>query len=493
MIENSSVAKLPSVKISGGIVVTGQIAKAFIQLSSVIFLSRLLTPEEVGIVAMATVFLFVGEFVRDFGISQAALQTENLTNGQASNLFWGNAVIGFFLTIGLYFSAPLIANMYGEPILSKIVPWIGLSFTINALESQFQVRLARQRRFKELTISDISSQIIGVTAAVMTALYGYGCWALVIQILCINGSRLLQRIFWAKWTPKLPSREPGMKAIYRFGFYTGLAQLVQLAASNLDTYTIGTRLGAGPLGVYNRGFQLFSAPALQFLVPLTNVALPVLSEERRENGNFYPLLFKAQVVLTAGLTYILMLLASMAEPLVRVLLGPSWHESASITSILSIGGAAQSLSFITYWAFLSSGKSKQLLVNSLITKSLLAICIVIGLIGGIRGVASGFSAGLVLTWVISLKSLQRCDKMPIAKFLYAGSHTLLSGLIAGVLGWLIVSNDTLGNSPALVSAIGSVVATSVYIALLSLSPSVRQILIDITRTVVMRARMKISS
>jgi PST family polysaccharide transporter len=279
-----------------------------------------------------------------------------------------------------------------------------------------------------------------------------------------------------------------MSALYLFGIHTGLAQVVQYFASNVDTYIIGIRWGATPLGIYNRAFQMFSVPATQLLAPLTNVALPLLSRERHDGGDFYPKLWKAQVTISTALTFVFMLAASLAEPLVRIALGPAWHESAPILAILSIGGAAQVLSYMAFWAFLASGNARQLFFHSLVTKPLLAACIVVGSFGGLQGVAWGFSSGLVLSWFVSLAWLKHCDAMPASKFMRSGIHVLLSGLVAGGLGWVLVTHLSAQVPMIVLVVVGSAFSISVYVLLLMLVAPTRRFLVDISSPEVERVK-----
>jgi PST family polysaccharide transporter len=264
--------------------------------------------------------------------------------------------------------------------------------------------------------------------------------------------------------------------------------MVTYAGSNVDSYTIGMRWGASALGVYNRAFQMFQVPANQLLGPLTNVALPLLSRRRHEGGDFYPLLWKAQVAISAALTYVFVLAAALAPPLVRIVLGSRWNESAPLLTILSIGGAAQVLSSMAFWAFLASGRTRQLLFHSLVTKPLLAACILLGSIGGLQGVAWGFSTGLVVSWFISLAWLKRCDGMPASRFLRSGVHVLLCGLVAGGLGWVAVTQMNSHVPTAVLLAGGFVMTTAIYVPLLLLSTPTRRLLIDISRPTFARLR-----
>lgn len=475
-------AKRPSSPISAGAVtIAGQLVKALVQFTGLIAFSRILTPHEIGLIAILTIFTILGETVRDFGLLQAAIQTQKLSHRQSSNLFWSNTLLGFAMTVGLCLAAPAIANLFREPALREIAPWVALTFIISGLQTQFQVQLARDLRFAALAVTDTTAQVIGLAAGLTAALAGAGYWSLVIQMLCIFGSLLLQRALITGWRPGLPRREPGMMALYKFGLHIGLAQLLNYGAYNTDSYIIGIRWGASSLGVYNRAFQMFMAPSSQFLSPLTNVALPLLSRRRHEYGDFYPLLWKAQVLLSVGLTFFFTLAASLSQPIVEIALGPAWSESAPLLSILSIGGAAQVLSFTAFWAFLASGNAKQLFRSGLITRPLLALSVAVGSGFGLNGVAWGLTAGLVASWFLSLAWLKRCDEMPVRRFLNSGIHVLLCGFVSGAVSWVAIHHLTGQLSSIVLLITGFSIVTGIYVPLIMSSSSIRRFLVDIFR------------
>src|ERR1700712_5699788 len=79
--------------------VVSQGAGLLIQLSSVVVLSRLLTPRDYGLVAIVLVVVAFGETFRDLGLSSASVQAKILTTSQRDNLFWVNTAIGALLTV----------------------------------------------------------------------------------------------------------------------------------------------------------------------------------------------------------------------------------------------------------------------------------------------------------------------------------------------------------------------------------------------------------
>jgi PST family polysaccharide transporter len=490
MTEPSDEPRQVSAKRAGLVTVVGQLLKMAVQIIGMIAFSHLLSPRDIGLIGMLIIFIALGDLIRDLGLSQAAIQAANLTPRQASNLFWTNTAIGVVLTLGMALAAPLIADLYAEPALRSLAPWAALSIIINAIHAQFQVHLVRNLRFVALAITDTASQIIGLACGLTAALLGAGYWSLLIQLLVIYGSLLALRIFLSRWRPGLPRKEPGMRPLYRYGLHAGLAQLLAYASTNVDSYTIGVRWGASALGIYNRAFQMTSAPTSQIVGPLTNVALPLLSRRRHEGGDFYPLLWKAQLAISGTLIFLFMLIGSLAEPLVHILLGPAWGGVAPILTILSIGAAIQTLNFIIYWAFLAAGKSKELLYHGLTTKPLQIGCIVAGSLFGVQGVAWGFSGGLVIAWTVGLVWLRYCDAMPALKFLRSGSYLLLCGAIAGCAGWVVSNRVFDSENWALALAGGVMITTPIYIGLLVCNEPVRKFLIEVTASARFRSLLR---
>ena len=63
-------------------------------------------------------------------------------------------------------------------------------------------------------------------------------------------------------------------------------QLISYGTKNVDNIAIGVVWGAGPLGYYDRAYQLLMAPLNQINAPMTRVALPVLSRIHDEKERF---------------------------------------------------------------------------------------------------------------------------------------------------------------------------------------------------------------
>src|SRR3954447_15882660 len=104
--------------IRGGVArILAQVANFAFRIGSLMIMARLLGPDEFGLVGMVTAFTGVLGLFRDFGLSAAAIQQSEVTQDQASALFWINLFVGALLAVIAFAAAPAVAAFYREPRL----------------------------------------------------------------------------------------------------------------------------------------------------------------------------------------------------------------------------------------------------------------------------------------------------------------------------------------------------------------------------------------
>lgn len=461
----------------GGVIIVGQFVKLAIQFAGLLVLSRLLAPEDFGLVAMVAVFLALGSLLRDFGMPAAALQAKQLSDQQAANFFWASTALGAGAAILLVAASPLLATIYGEPRLTVVAPIMATTLLLSGVESQIQVQLARALRFAALAVTDIIAQGGGLAIAIGGALAGWGYWAVVFQPIIAAVLLLFLRASVAGWIPRLPRRGHGSKALFRIGGNIGLAQVLAFAANNVDTVAIGIVLGPAQLGIYNRGFQLYTIPKTGMLDPLTQVVVPTLNQAIASGErSVSDLLLRIQFALSAVLTLVFLIIATTADWLVPLLLGDQWHQAVLPLQFLALGGFFASFGTVSYWVFLIEGKSRHLLYLHLLTKPMTMVLVLAGLPFGIVGVALGYAIAQALAWPINLAWLSRVAGQDSWAFLRTGLRTVLAAGLAfvaarGVLTLAYLPGDIL---PTL---LGAVVALVVYVgALMAMPGGVREVL-----------------
>ncbi len=467
---------------SGALVTMGgQLLKIAVQFGGIVLLARLLTPRDYGLMAMVVAIVGVGEVLRDFGLSSAAIQAKSLSKVQRDNLFWINSGIGLVLASAVFLSADAIAGFYREPLLRQVAQAISVTLLLNGLTTQFRAHLSRNLRFGPLAFADVGAQLLGLAAAVAAALSGWGYWALVVQALVQASIVLLLMALAARWLPGLPRRDAEMRELLRFGGNLMASQLLTYLSTNIGQILIGSRLGPTPLGHYNRAFALLMMPLNQLNAPATTVALPVLSRLQHDPVRYSAFLLRGQSALMHFIIAIFAIACAQAAPLILLVLGERWAMTVPIFRILVIGGVFQAAGYAAYWVFLSKGMTGAQLRNSIMSRTLIIASIAFGAQWGVLGVATGYAAGLALSWPLVLWWLGRHCDAPVGSMLRNGLRAMAGYGLCGVASYT-TSAQIAAASLALQLGVGLAAAGATFLLLCLLWPAFRRDVLGILHT-----------
>lgn len=91
-----------------------------------IIIARLVAPSEYGLIAMLGIFLAIAQIFIDSGFSNALIQKNDRTDIDFNTVFYFSSVISIIVYGLLYLLAPFIALFYHEPLLVKLLRFIGL-------------------------------------------------------------------------------------------------------------------------------------------------------------------------------------------------------------------------------------------------------------------------------------------------------------------------------------------------------------------------------
>lgn len=386
---------------------SGQISRFAIQISGIVIMARLLDPTDYGLTAVVVALVALGEVVRDFGLSSAAIQAETLSDSEKSNLFWLNSLIGLILTAGLFASAELLAVIYHDSRIVDITRVMSFIFLINGLSTQFKAGISRDLKFKALAISETLAAFISTGLGIFLAVAGYGYWAIVYQQFALALLMLAFYIYAHRWFPSLPDFKTNMGKFTHFGMHLMASQILGQLSRSIDTLVIGSRFNAELLGIYNRAQQIVFMAVNQINVPATTLAVPLLSKLKNDEGEYYRFLNFGQSVMLHAVCLFFALLAINAEIVINLVLGAKWTSAVSIVQILSIGAMFQAANYSSYWIFVSKGMTKEQLKFTLVSRPFVILMIIAGSLWTIETVAIGYVAGLLFLWLYCLYFLKK--------------------------------------------------------------------------------------
>ena len=182
-------------------------------------LSRLLSPEDFGIVAIATVIINFFSIFTDIGISPAIIQNKNLTKKDISALFSFTIWSGIVISLIFFLLSWVISEWYASSILKPLCQLLAINLFFSSANIIPNALFYKNKQFKYIAWRSFIIQISGGVLAVGFALLGGGLYSLIISP--IISSILLFLISFHKYPIKihLTLGIDTLKKIFNFSVY----------------------------------------------------------------------------------------------------------------------------------------------------------------------------------------------------------------------------------------------------------------------------------
>ncbi|MDE5883232.1 MAG: lipopolysaccharide biosynthesis protein [Muribaculaceae bacterium] len=305
-----------------------------IQFVVMIIMARILTPEDYGLVGMLAIFIAISQSLIDSGFSQALIRKQDRSEIDNSTVFYFNIGVGLILYFILFFSAPLIANFYNEPLLIPITRAIGLSLIFNSLVIVQRALLTIRLDFKTQAKASFVGAVVSGVVGIWMAHTGYGVWAIVWQQL--TNLAIITLLLWilSHWKPVWAYSWTSFKELFSFGSKMLASGLLDTLYRNIYLIVIGKVFKASDLGYYTRAHQFTDFASSNITGIFQRVTYPVLCTIQNDDirlADVYRRLLKTSAFIIFPL---MMGLAAVAKPMIISFLTEKWLFSAVLIQIL---------------------------------------------------------------------------------------------------------------------------------------------------------------
>ena len=299
-----------------------------------IILARILAPSDFGIVAMIGIFFAVAQSFVDSGFSNALVRKTDRREEDLSTCFYFNIGVGIVAYIVLFLIAPFIADFYNQPILSPIIRITGFGVVLNSLCVVQQALFTIKIDFKSQAKVTLSATIISGIVGVVLAYQGYGVWALVWQGVVMSLVRMGLLWLMSKWRPKAGFSKDSFHYLFGYGSKLLASGLLDTIYNNIYPIVIGKFYSPAQLGNYSRALSFAQLPSSNITSILQRVTFPVLSSIQDDLPRLQ-INYRRLLKLSAFIVFPLMMgLAAVAFPLIRVVLTPKWEGCSLYLQII---------------------------------------------------------------------------------------------------------------------------------------------------------------
>ncbi len=354
-----------------------------------IFLARMLSPGEFGLIGMITIFVSIAQVFVDSGLSQALIGKKECTKVDYSTIFWANIGIGIFAYGVIWLCAPMIADFYQKPELIQLTHLSALAILIGSATLIQQTILTKEVDFKTITkISTISTFISGVISLIL-AYYGYGVWSLVWRSLINQFLRTILMWRHNKWLPQWVFSKRVFTELFSFGSNILFISVIAVLYKSVYNFIIGKNYSNTVLGYYTNADQYSAIPSSTLTNITSRVSYPVLVEMQDDDHRLRTSISKL-IKTVMYVSFIVMFgLAAIATPLFLVLFGEKWLPSVPIFQALCLAYAISPMHVINHNILKVKGRSDLFLKTELIKYILFTPLLILGIIYGLQVLVAG--------------------------------------------------------------------------------------------------------
>ena len=354
-----------------------------------IILARLLSPTDYGLVGMLGVFIAVSQIFIDGGLASALIREKDASEKDYSTVFFINLALSAFFYLILFFTAPLIADFYNQPLLRPLLRSISLTLIISALSSVHGTHLAKQVDFKSKTIISILTAITSGIAGIVFAAKGRGVWALVAQSLTGAIVATLVTIILSHWHPTTGFSKASFKRLFSFSSKILAASLIHTLYDNAYPLVIGKKYSAKDVGIFTRSGQFPGVANLTLVSTFNRVAYPVLSQIQDDDHHLLKA-YEKYIEAFCFITFpILMGLCGCAKPLILLLLTDKWIECIPLMQIYCFSFLPNGLILINLNLLYVKGRSDLALRMEIIKKIIMFSVLMITMFFGLKAICYG--------------------------------------------------------------------------------------------------------
>ena len=330
-----------------------------------IFLARLLTPNDYGMVGMLTIFSMIAGSIQESGFISALINKKDIKHEDYNAVFWFSILTSLCLYTILFFCAPLIARFFHQPELTTLARYSFIGFVVSSTGIAHSAYLyknlvVKQRAFLNMIALTLSG-IVGVTLAYN----GYSYWGIATQSITYISTIMFGYWFISPWRPSFHLNFTPLKGMITFSSKILATNIFIHLNNNIFSIILGKFYSEKEVGYYNQankwnfmGYSLISGM-------INSIAQPVLTQVADDKERQLRI-FRKMMRFTAFVTFPAMLGLSLIAPeLITIAITDKWRKSAQMLQILCISGAFIPITNLCSNLLISKGKSNIYMWNAI--------------------------------------------------------------------------------------------------------------------------------
>ena len=404
------------VMLAGSWVLGGHAASQVIRLGSNIVLTRLLSPDTFGLMAVVYVMMVGLALFSDLGINVTVVRSTRGQDPDFLDTAWTLQVLrGVILTVlslvlasGFALAAHWGLAKADTVYADERLPWVVAAFSLVALIGGLEsIRVGLSKRNMEMhlmTRLEVTSQLVSAGVMITVAWITHSIWALVLGAIIAGALRCGLGHAWLPGHRERFRLEPSaVRELMGNAKWIFASSILGFIAVNGDRMVLGGLIDTKVFGLYAIAFLLVNTLQVVASMLCMNVAYPAISEVFRDRPSDLPeTIVKFQWAYDGLVTTLAATLIMGGPAIVHVLYDSRYQEAGWMLTTLAIGAIGLRYQLVEQ-CYQAVGKPQYYTLANFIRLIALVAGIVIGhRYWGLEGAITGIALSQFSTWPLAL-------------------------------------------------------------------------------------------
>ncbi len=434
----------------------------FIRWGCTVFVARLLTPADFGLVASAGLFIGLVDRMSELGLGVAIIRHRIVDRrwiGELNTLALG---LGGLTTLIAVASAGLVGNFFNDPHVGQALAWLSLSVLIASFSVVPRAVLSLRMEFKGLAMWEAVSSVTAAVIVLGLAKAGAGYWALIAGQLAAKSIEAAALAGWARLPYRWPRASQRLREEVRYGLDVVGNRLAWFFYNEADFAVVAKLLGQAALGLYGFAWQIASLPVDRVGALVGQVATPLFARVQDVRAELARYLLRLTEALSYTALPIGIGLILVAPELVQVILGGQWGPAVLPLQILAGYGIVRSMTLLLTNVLQAVGQARKVLHFAILAALVLPGLFLLGAtLDGLVGVAIAWLLGYPVIFIPPTRLALREAGVTLTRYLGSMGRGLGSSLaMAGAV--MAVAGLAHGANPATLLALKVLTGVTVY-------------------------------
>jgi polysaccharide transporter, PST family len=406
-------------------------ANLLVGFAASLVLAHLLTPSDFGLVAVGSTALLVSGALADGGLAIGIVRRE--TPPTRAEL---RTLNGIQLALASMTCLPvaLVALTFGR--VGMVTAIMVLSLPISVLQTPGRVILYRQMQYDRQLVVDFGAQFTSQAFSVVAVILGAGVWGLATGsvVRALAGTLLIGFVSRRIERPSLRGWR-SFGPLIRFGLSFQASWFTLMAREQSLNVVVGVVGGVAPLGIWTFSNRLFQLPLTAFN-SLYVVGFPAMASLLARGEDPGPIVLRTIRRAAIGATFVFPTFAAATPQLVPTVFGEQWREVGQIIPFVCLSTLILGSIAVGATSYLTASGRPGVVALAALSLGAVWVCVTASLLPVIGITAIGL--GNLIGAIVEAAILSRATYKAIGVSAHRPLLTpLLSGFVAGMLGWTL--------------------------------------------------------